>query len=231
MPGVISSIRRNMFASDSSADLQTAQQKADAVIRKLRGNGDTDVTAILVARYEALEERQEQLMQYQASLSKDQLEEPAGHTAPEDNHTSSFLQCKIVTQDDRIQDCIPVLPGLDSDDPAGVSLEFVTRPPPNSESHQVENIMAAAEHLITTAMETIEEHLQTLQYFRIKYLSDMSDRLSADEQKIESLKTRASSTATELAAHFYFSDALRFLRTVLLMAGYSVDDEEIQGGD
>jgi len=227
MPGVISSIR-NMFTSDSSAKLQAAQQEAGAVIQKLRENGDTDVTAILVARYEELKERQEQLTQFQASWQLDPLEKnlpehPTEHT-PEEQDISS-LQIKIVTQDDGSLKCIR-LPSPHN--PTEESLESVMKPSHHGECHEVENIMAAAEQLITLAMETIEKHSQTLQYFQILYLSDMSDRLEADEEKIESLKTHVSSTATELAAHLYFSDARRFLQTALLMVGQIVGDEEAE---
>ncbi|KAF8069048.1 hypothetical protein FPV67DRAFT_1669081 [Lyophyllum atratum] len=216
MAGVISSVR-NLFPWGTPEKLQTAQENADEAIQKLRGHGDPEVTAILVARFEELKKRHERLAQYQACLPRNMPEEPElNEISPEEEETSSIFRCKMVTQEDGTLKYI-LVPGFNSDDPTGVSSEFTKRLAPYDENHNVESIMAAAGQVITNTMETIDKHAPTLRDFQLQYLSDMSDRLAIDEQKIELLRTCMSSTATKVAAHLYLSDALRFLQAILSM--------------
>ncbi|KAF8069044.1 hypothetical protein FPV67DRAFT_1490876 [Lyophyllum atratum] len=220
MPGVTSSIR-NMFASGAPEKLQTAQQKADKVIQKLRdSNRDPDVTDILVALYEELKERQERLVKYQeSSLIEGTGEDEAQGDMAEEGEASGLLHYEVVAQEDGTMKCTLV---SGPNDPTGMkSLEFTM---------DLENLMTAAGQLIATARGKLEASMETLQEFQRMYLSDMSDRLTADEQKIASLKTRVSTSAIEVAAHLYFSDALRFLQTVLSMAHNAQVQRDVDEG-
>jgi len=114
-------------------------------------------------------------------------------------------------------------------DLSGKPLAFTIEETSFDENSIAENIMTATGQVIATTMATIGNHTETLPDSQIMYLSEMYDRLDADRKKLDSLDSHTSAAAREVAAHLYFSDALKFLRVVHLMVKQEDSGVDVAG--
>ncbi|KAG5639470.1 hypothetical protein H0H81_001592 [Sphagnurus paluster] len=92
-----------------------------------------------------------------------------------------------------------------------------SRPSENRRSVE-DTIREIAKHFIATAMDVLEDQSDLLEKSHVLHLAGIHTKyvvLTEAEDRITCLKTSGvSSTAVQVAAQFYFSDALEFLRTV-----------------
>ncbi|RDB25038.1 hypothetical protein Hypma_007480 [Hypsizygus marmoreus] len=202
---MFSTIRR-FFGSSSPAKLRRAQQNAERALERLSNDPETAKEAeILRARYEELKERHERLLEKQETSDGDEKVEP------EVEEEEELVKCKVVTEEDGTVTCTLM---SSSQDAESISLEFKITPPAEGED-PVQAILDAAEELVAKAMETIDEHSAILDNVQILHLANMFERLQAEQKKVEA--SPSSTTVSDIAARLYFSDALRYLRTVQLM--------------
>ncbi|KAG6819042.1 hypothetical protein H0H93_015999 [Arthromyces matolae] len=205
---------RSQFGPSNPRKLEEVQKNAALAIQRLRESEPSEVADVLVARYEELMKRHEQLKELQAN------HEHYNTSQSEQQSEKEVFHSGIEASIDQLEDG-----SFKITVPSNIGEEpkvYVLHSPDFDEKNPIKNTLLVAEELVKAGVEIVDSNLDNLGKAQMTYVTDLYESLSAQKDKLDSmLAADGSSMAIDVVAQLYLKDSLAFLQSAQLVSACS----------